>query len=312
MDAQGGQDYLSLGPQNNDSVSLRKALNGRSLALCACVALVTVGALLMSSTSDSNLQSTNDIVNLFAPQSTRGVISSPLQAKIMMTGPANKWKDLALATIEATNRCNPPGVRDVAMQAAISKLDTSSKAKLKNLVEKTVVRAEGLNAEDLPGVTAPLGFFDPVGFSTDIPEGKLLFYREVELKHGRLCMLASLGILVSEKFHPLFGGNIDGPAAFAFQQTPLQQFWVGVLGALFAAETASIESFQPLAEGGKPWQMRTDRVPGDFGYDPLGIKPSDPEELKDLQTKELNNGRLAMFATAGMIAQELVTGKTLF
>merc|ERR1711879_351938 len=162
-----------------------------------------------------------------------------------------------------------------------------------------------LKAEEMSGVTAPLGFFDPAGFSADISEGKLLFYREVELKHGRLCMLASLGILVAEKFHPLFGGNIDTPAAFAFQETPLEQLWYVVLGVLFATETASIESFQPLQDGGAVWEMRTDRAPGDFGFDPLGLKPSNEEEFKELQTKELNNGRLAMIATAGMIAQEL-------
>jgi len=49
-----------------------------------------------------------------------------------------------------------------------------------------------------------------------------------------------------------------------------------------------------------------------LGFDPLGLKPTDPEEFKAMQTKELNNGRLAMFAAAGMIAQELVTGHKLF
>jgi len=42
------------------------------------------------------------------------------------------------------------------------------------------------------------------------------------------------------------------------------------------------------------------------------LKPTDPKELKEMQTKELNNGRLAMLAAAGMIAQELATGQKLF
>ena len=37
----------------------------------------------------------------------------------------------------------------------------------------------GLKAEEIAGVTGPLGFFDPLGFSADTPAGKLLFYREV-------------------------------------------------------------------------------------------------------------------------------------
>jgi hypothetical protein len=59
----------------------------------------------------------------------------------------------------------------------------------------------------------------------------------------------------------------------------------------------------------KPGLLNTDYYPGDIGFDPLGLKPSDPEELATMQTKELQNGRLAMLAAAGFMAQELTNGK---
>merc|ERR1719158_1298498 len=155
-----------------------------------------------------------------------------------------------------------------------------------------------------------MGYFDPLGFSTDCSEGKLLFYREVEVKHGRVAMLASLGFLVGEQFHPLFGGNIDVPSYIAFQQTPLQTFWPAVVTAIAIPEIFSVATFvEPNNENDSLWAIQPGkRIPGDFGFDPLGLKPTDPQELKKMQTKELNNGRLAMIAAAGMIAQELATG----
>merc|ERR1719353_898883 len=80
------------------------------------------------------------------------------------------------------------------------------------------------DVKTLPGISGPLGFFDPVGFSTGASEGKIRFYREVELKHCRVAMLASLGFLVGEQFHPLWGGKIDVPSYIAFQETPLDPF----------------------------------------------------------------------------------------
>jgi hypothetical protein len=167
-------------------------------------------------------------------------------------------------------------------------------------------------AKTLPGVTGPIGFFDPLGFCSaeDITEGKIRFYREVELKHGRVGMLAALGFLVGENFHPLFGGNIDVPSYLAFQQTPLQQFWGAVLFAIAIPEIFSVFSFQSPV-GGQPWTIRTDYEAGDLGFDPLGLKPTNAAELKEMQNKELNNGRLAMIAAAGMIAQELASGSKL-
>ena len=49
--------------------------------------------------------------------------------------------------------------------------------------------------------------------------------------------------------------------------------------------------------------------PGDIGFDPLGLKPTDPEEFAEMQTKELQHGRLAMLAIGGFIAQEFINFK---
>ena len=47
-------------------------------------------------------------------------------------------------------------------------------------------------------------------------------------------------------------------------------------------------------------------------FDPLGLKPKDTAGLEAMQAKEINNGRLAMIAMAGMVGQELATGNKLF
>jgi len=166
-------------------------------------------------------------------------------------------------------------------------------------------------AKTLPGVTGPLGFFDPLNFCEGASEGKVRFYREVELKHGRVAMLAAVGFLVAEQFHPLFGGSIDVPSYIAFQETPLQTFWPAVILLISVAEVFSVFSFQSPF-GGEPWTIRTDHAAGDMGFDPMGLKPSSPAELAEMQAKELNNGRLAMIGAAGMIGQEFVSGAKLF
>tara|TARA_B100000768_G_scaffold144165_1_gene136607 strand:- start:179 stop:799 length:621 start_codon:yes stop_codon:yes gene_type:complete len=175
-------------------------------------------------------------------------------------------------------------------------------------------------AESLPGITGPLGFFDPLGFCTSgdekVSEAKIRFYREVELKHARVAMLAAVGFPLAEQFHPLFATD-DAPSFMAFQQTPLQTFWPVVVGVIAIAEVFSVFTFQNPAsyvngEPAEPWTMRLDHQAGDLGFDPMGLKPTDPKEFAEMQTKELNNGRLAMIAIAGMVVQEGITGAKLF
>mmetsp|Transcript_54609 Transcript_54609/g.109820 ORF Transcript_54609/g.109820 Transcript_54609/m.109820 type:complete len:216 (+) Transcript_54609:1-648(+) len=58
----------------------------------------------------------------------------------------------------------------------------------------------------LPGSIEPFVEFDPLGFTDSIQTvDEMKRYREAEVTHGRVAMLAALGFLVGERFHPLFG-----------------------------------------------------------------------------------------------------------
>jgi Chlorophyll A-B binding protein len=54
----------------------------------------------------------------------------------------------------------------------------------------------------LPGSTLPLGNWDPWGLH-QVSEKVVRKYRESEIKHGRLAMLGTVGMIVQEQYHPL-------------------------------------------------------------------------------------------------------------
>lgn len=168
------------------------------------------------------------------------------------------------------------------------------------------------------GSSAPLGFFDPFSQAPD-NEFEWKKYRESELKHGRVAMLAFAGILVAESGLNFFGSQITGPAIFQFQQADsvLNAFTFNVLGLAAAVEGYNIvNGWQTPSETFKSIDgvagLKDNYVNGDLKFDPLGLKPKAPEALKTIQTKELNNGRLAMVGVAGIVAQELATGNAVF
>jgi light-harvesting complex I chlorophyll a/b binding protein 1 len=133
-------------------------------------------------------------------------------------------------------------------------------------------------------------------------------YRESELKHGRLAMVAFLGILVGENWNPLFESQISGPAIYQFQQADALNtyLWVFVLFGVALVEGFNIsrgwESFEETAvrdSNSTVAELKEGYVNGDLGFDPLGLKPKDQAEFDLIATKEINNGRLAMIAVAG-------------
>lgn len=95
---------------------------------------------------------------------------------------------------------------------------------------KSNKKASELKAfEDEVGAQAPLGFFDPLGLVADGEEAKFNRLRFVELKHGRISMLAIVGHLVT-------AGNVRLPGDIDLQGTSFADIPSGL---------AALESIPP-------------------------------------------------------------------
>jgi len=140
------------------------------------------------------------------------------------------------------------------------------------------------------GITQPLGFFDPAGFTKKGDEAGFRNLRAAEIKHGRVAMMAAVGGVVQH--YVVFPGFEAVPRCMgAVTEMP------GTIG--FAALFAVAGLLETTA-----WTESDDREPGNFG-DPAGLNMY----TEDMRNKELNNGRAAMFAALGIIAANLATGK---
>ena len=171
-------------------------------------------------------------------------------------------------------------------------------------------KAAGEFCYGLPGSIAPFERFDPFNFLEGKTFEQVRTWREAELAHARVGMLAAAGFLVQEKFHPLFSGD-GGPAVDQIPRLPVVVWFAMTLG-IGACEALRIQVgwSNPNSPDHVFQKLLPDYVPGDIGFDPLGLKPEDPEEFRIMQTKELQNGRLGMLAAAGFLAQEAVTDQT--
>eukprot|EP00638_Chattonella_subsalsa_P012540 CAMPEP_0117778486 /NCGR_PEP_ID=MMETSP0948-20121206/1022_1 /TAXON_ID=44440 /ORGANISM="Chattonella subsalsa, Strain CCMP2191" /LENGTH=211 /DNA_ID=CAMNT_0005605821 /DNA_START=67 /DNA_END=699 /DNA_ORIENTATION=+ len=156
--------------------------------------------------------------------------------------------------------------------------------------------------EKLDGSMAGDEGFDPLKLSEIDDVGIDLYWmREAELKHARVAMLAVAGTLFCETV-----GSAPGFPAGACQTDLFWEVWSekpGVIGGgLLGFAVVEIISGIATTAG----RESGDRAPGDFGFDPLGFSKN-PAAAKDLALKEIRNGRLAMWAAAGMLLQGVTT-----
>jgi len=158
--------------------------------------------------------------------------------------------------------------------------------------------------QNLGGLVGGEAEFDPLGFS-DLIDIKWL--RESELKHGRVCMLATVGFVV-EQYWQLPGFDAAPDALQAIYVAPANA--TGVL--LFLAGYIESSSY-----GGKITMLDmfegdgANRAPGDLDFGKRFL-PQDKAAAEDLALKELTNGRLAMLAFSGMVHHNLIVKGPLF
>merc|ERR1712174_150998 len=162
----------------------------------------------------------------------------------------------------------------------------------------------------LPGAIAPLGFFDPLGFTKNMELNGVKRLREAEIMHGRVAMMATIGYIIGEST-PTIAYGMDVHHTIANNQIPEIPGTVLFPFFLFINISEAIRANIGWVEPGLGplFSLQENYYPGDLGFDPLGLKPSKAEDFANMQTKELSNGRLAMLAVAGMCVQELVNGK---
>uniref|UniRef100_A0A6U3EZD6 Uncharacterized protein n=1 Tax=Lotharella globosa TaxID=91324 RepID=A0A6U3EZD6_9EUKA len=194
-----------------------------------------------------------------------------------------------------------------------SELEQKFVEKRIEMLEETMADKASQSPFGTVGGTAPMGeFWDPASFTKEADVNSVKRYREAELTHGRVAMLGALGFLLQESFHPLFGGKIDGPAVYHFQEISkvAPNFWYPVFLAIAVAEVGRARYGWEDPTSGSLFGLRDGYEPGNLGFDPLGLYPKANDKASvDMKNKELNNGRLAMLGLSGMIVQELLNGK---
>jgi Chlorophyll A-B binding protein len=137
------------------------------------------------------------------------------------------------------------------------------------------------------GVMAPTGFWDPLGFSTNVTEATFSQYRTAELKHGRAAMLCVLGYIVPELYK--FPGDIA--PGIPFRSIPN-----GV---------AAIDAIPSLGWLQIFFLIGAVDYYGYFGSFAFGQGPTlSSEDLLKRQQSELAHCRLAMLASLELLRHD--------
>ncbi|MQL86045.1 hypothetical protein Taro_018570 [Colocasia esculenta] len=157
--------------------------------------------------------------------------------------------------------------------------------------------------------------FDPLGLGSD-PES-LRWNQQAELVHCRWAMLGAAGIFIPELLTKL--GILNTPSWY----TAGELDYFTDTTTLFVIEMILIgwAEGRRWADIIKPGSVSTDPIfpsnkltgtdvgyPGGLWFDPLGWGTGSPEKIKELRTKEIKNGRLAMLAVMGAWFQHIYTG----
>jgi hypothetical protein len=156
------------------------------------------------------------------------------------------------------------------------------------------------------GVQPPLGFWDPLGLLDGADQERFDRLRYVEVKHGRIAMLAVLGHITTSS-----GTHLGGPIDYAGTEFSSIKTGLAGLSSIPTEGVVQILCFIGFLEIFVMKDVKgTGDFPGDFrnGFD-LGLwdKYTDEEKMKK-RSIELNNGRAAQMGILGLMVHEKIGG----
>lgn len=161
-----------------------------------------------------------------------------------------------------------------------------------------------------PGALSPVGepgvsYWDPCNLARGISESRFRQYRQAEVKHGRVCMLAVVGLIAQHTW------RFDFPEPYNIANFSLVPSGFAALG---SNEVGGILGAIVILAGLAEYRSSDDgRAPGDFG-DPLnlaglyGLYFDGGDDEKLWRNYELSHGRLAMTGLLGAAMAEYVSG----
>lgn len=128
-------------------------------------------------------------------------------------------------------------------------------------------------------------------------------YREAEIRHGRLAMLAAILWPLQEILDRLFIPQSFGHTTFVYGGVTLPFI------SLFMTLTMLLLGYLDIyAASIKDNESGDAFLPGECFWDPLSMLDGAPDSMKrKMQERELNNGRMAMIAVLSYIIQEVIT-----
>lgn len=184
-----------------------------------------------------------------------------------------------LATSAMAFQAPMPRARSSRLSMSIAPVDED----VRSIALPFAAKPKNLNGE----LVGDVGF-DPFKF-TDT--GDVAKFRAAELKHGRVCMLAVVGIITQEVWQ--WNDQFPSKNFLEALKTAPSLGIIQIVAAIAAYEISSSKY-----EG---------RVPGDLGFDPLKLSADGIRENWALS--ELKHGRLAMIATLAMLVQASLSDK---
>merc|ERR1719490_607510 len=154
------------------------------------------------------------------------------------------------------------------------------------------------------GVQAPVGFFDPIGFTKDGDVSSFKRRRSVEIKHGRICMLATMGYITPE-ITGKFPGFLSPSEGLKFADVPNG---LAAISKVPFTGWVQMIAYAGFTEAKANYDEDVKNTPGDMGWKPPLLATEDPDTKTRRLNAELANGRLAMMAIIGMFFQDGLTG----